>query len=109
VSVAFNWRKAISFRNYIGQLVRFILSSSLVLGLIVGISLLVAGETTMEADLTFEFDRLDGLWYIVGLPVAAIVVFTILSPFSFLIDRYVLQRRTKGAQDNADQEPPATN
>lgn len=95
-------RRPISFRNYIGQLCKFVLSSSSVLGLVFGIALLVAGETTMEVNLTFEFGRFDGLWYVIGLPVLAILLFVILSPLSFLIHRHVLERRTKVTQNNAD-------
>ena len=65
------------------------------LGLIVGVSLLIVGETTMEVDLTFEFGPFDGVWWIVGLPVFSILVFVILSPLSFLIHRLLSRRRSE--------------
>lgn len=83
------WRNSISFRNYIKQLTKFVLSSSIVLGLIVGLSLLIAGGTTMEIDLTLDFGPFDGVWWIIGLPILAILVFAILSPLSFLIHRKI--------------------
>lgn len=67
----------------------------MVLGLIVGISLLLAGETAMEIDLTLDFGPLDGIWWILGLPVLAILVFVILSPLSFLIHRQLFLRKTE--------------
>jgi len=48
----------------------------------------------MEIDLTFEFGPFDGVWWIVGLPVLATLVFVILSPLSFLIHRLLSRKRT---------------
>jgi len=95
------WRKSISLGSYIKQLSKFVLSSSVVLGLIVGISLLIAGETTMEIDLTFEFGPFDGIWWIIGLPVLSILLFVILSPLSFLIHRLISRTRTEDAQNDS--------
>ncbi len=92
------WRSNISFSNYISQLIKFVLSSSVVLGLILGISLLTAGETTMDIDLTFDFGPLDGLWWIVGLPVLSTLLFVILSPLSFLVHRLFSMRRAGDVQ-----------
>jgi uncharacterized BrkB/YihY/UPF0761 family membrane protein len=77
------------------QLWKFVLSSSVVLGLIIGISLLVAGETTMEVDLTFDFGPFDGLWWVIGLPLAALLILLILSPLSFVVHRQLSRRRTE--------------
>lgn len=86
----------IAMGSYIKQLFKVVSSSSLVLGLILGIALLVTGGTTMEVDLTFEFGTLDGLWFILGVPVVSVLVFTILSPLSFLVYRLFSLKRTKG-------------
>ncbi len=43
----------------------------------------------MEIDLTLDFGPFDGVWWIIGLPVLAILVFVILSPLSFLIHRKI--------------------
>jgi hypothetical protein len=37
-----------------------------VLALIIGILLLVVGETTAEVDLTLEFERIDSLFWLIG-------------------------------------------
>ena len=81
-----------SFGSYIKQLSKYVLSSSIVLGLIVGISLLVAGETTLDADLTFEFGTFDGVLWIVALPLLSLLVFVILSPLSFWIHRLMARQ-----------------
>ena len=80
------------FGRYLSQLCIFVLSSSITLGLILGISLLVAGESSMDVDLDLDFGVFDGLWLILGLPALSILVFTILSPLSFLVHS-VLSRR----------------
>ncbi len=65
----------------------FILSSSLVLGLVLGIILLLLGEVSMNIDGDLEFGALDGFWLILALPVLSILVFVLLSPLSFLIHK----------------------
>jgi uncharacterized BrkB/YihY/UPF0761 family membrane protein len=95
------WRNSISFGNYIKQLSKFVLSSSIALGLIVGISLLVAGETTAEIDLTLEFGPFDGIWWIIGLPALSILILVILSPLSFLIHRKIAKSRAAEAPRDA--------
>jgi len=66
-----------------------VLSSSFVLGLILGIAMLIIGETSLEADLTFEFGAFDGLWLILGLPLVSGLVFVLLSPLSFYVHRLI--------------------
>lgn len=86
-----------SLGSYIKQLSKYVLSSSIVLGLIVGISLLYAGEATMDVDLTLEFGAFDGLLWIVGLPLLSILVFVILSPLSFWIHRLISRSQTESS------------
>ncbi len=81
------WRTPITFGNYIKQLVRIGLSSSLALGIIIGLSLLFGGGTTAEIDLTLEFGAFDGIWIVIGLPVLTILACLIISPLSFGIHR----------------------
>jgi amino acid transporter len=90
-----------SLGNYIKQLTKFVLSSSIVLGLIVGVSVLIAGETTIEIDLTLEFGPFDSVWWIVGLPIISTLICVILSPLSFLIYRLSSRRRTGDVLSNS--------
>jgi hypothetical protein len=85
-------RSTIYFSDYIKQLFKYVLSSSAVLGLIVGSALLIAGETTIDIDLTLEFGPFDGIWWILGLPVLSVLLFVILSPLSFQIHRRLSKR-----------------
>ena len=87
----------ISMGSYIKQLWKIIFSSSFVLGLILGLALLVTGETTMEVDLTFEFGTLDGLWFILGVPLVSLLVFTVLSPLSFPVHK-LFSRKSEASE-----------
>jgi len=78
-----------------------VLSSSLVLGLIVGISLLLIGETTANVDLTFEFGSYDGFWWILAVPVVAALVFVLLSPLSFLVHLRLTKRNADNEQSDS--------
>ena len=66
-----------SFWNYTKQLCMFVLSSSLVLGLILGISFLVIGGTTMGVDGDITIGALDGFWLIIVLPVLLLLIFLV--------------------------------
>jgi hypothetical protein len=49
--------------------------------------MLYVGETTMNLELELEFGTFDGFWLIFGLPILSVVLFLILSPFSYLLSR----------------------
>ena len=55
----------------------------------------------MEVDVTFEFGPFDGFWWILGLPVLAILIFVILSPLSFLIHQQLSKMKTEDVQSEA--------
>ena len=74
-----------NFGNYLKQLARILLSSSLALGLVLGISVIIGDGTTAEVDLTLEFEAIDGIWMILGFPTVFLLVFFLLSPISFFI------------------------
>ena len=79
----------ISFRHYVGLLVRFAVSSSLVLGLIIGIWLLVSGGTTAEIDLTIELGRFNGFWMVLLLPVLVLLIMLLIAPLSYFVFRWL--------------------
>jgi len=76
-------------------------SASLALGLVSALVLLINGDTTAEIDLTFEFGALDGIWFLIGLPIIVTLVLLILSPLSFGIHRLITKRRIDDLQDDA--------
>ncbi len=78
-----------SFGIYFKRMFSVILSSTLALGLLVGIVLLVFGGFTMNLEGDIEIGRFDGLWLVFGLPILSALVFVILSPLSFLLSRLI--------------------
>ena len=78
---------AVRFSMYFKQMIGIIISSTLALGFIAGILLVVLGDFTINLEGDIEFGRFDGLWLIVGLPLLSALVFVCLSPLSFLISR----------------------
>ena len=82
-----------SFGTYTKQLCLFVLSSSLVLGLILGISFLVNGKTTMNVDGDITLGAFDGFWLIIALPLLSLLVFVLLSPLSFLVHKLLIRKR----------------
>ena len=85
------------FGSYIKHLVKIVLASSLALGLVLGVSIFVSGETTMNIDLTVDFDAVDGVWVILGLPLVSILLFSLLSPLSFFIHGLLSKRVPENA------------
>jgi hypothetical protein len=79
----------ISFRDYVGLLVRFSVSSSFVMGLIIGIWLLVSGGTTAEIDLTIELGRFNGFWMVLLLPVLVALITLLIAPLSYFVFRWL--------------------
>ncbi len=76
-----------SFSSYVKKMCIFVMSSSLVLGFVLGVGFLIAGETTMNVDGDLEFGAFDGFWLILVVPIVSIPVFVLLSPLSFWIHK----------------------
>ncbi len=70
----------------------YVLSSSFVLGLVLGVSVLVAGEGSVSADITFDFEGIDGLWLILGLPLISMLVVILLSPLTFFVHKKISKK-----------------
>lgn len=75
------------FGDYIAQLAKIVFSSSVALGLVIALALLIVGETSMNFEVGLEIETLDSLWVALGLPVLALLVFLAVSPLSLLIYR----------------------
>ncbi len=84
---------AISFGSYIKLISIVVFSSTLILGLILGVTLLVVGEASTNFDIGLEFATFDGFVVMLGLPIFSVLVCVILSPLSFLIYRLLSKRK----------------
>ena len=86
-------KSAIRLRSYIKLLAIVVFSSTLILGLVLGVTLLVVGETSMDFDVGLEFATFDGFVVMLGLPIISVLVCVILSPLSFFIYRLLSKRK----------------
>ncbi len=86
---------------YIKNLLKTVLSSLLALALILGIAIVVNGETTAKIDLTLDFDEVVGIGVILGLPVLSILIFALLLPLSFFIQRLLSKRKSENVRQDA--------
>lgn len=90
-----------SYRAYLIQLCKYVLSSSIVLGVIIGVAVLIAGEGSMNLDMDFDFGAFDGISVIFGLPLIAVLSFVLLSPLSFWIHKLLAIRETGNTRSDA--------
>jgi len=60
--------------------------------------MLYVGETTMDIELELEFGTFDGFWLIFGLPILSVVLFLLLSPFSYLVSKLFWSKRKPDEQ-----------
>jgi len=84
-----------SFGRYFKQLCKYVFSSSVVLGTIIGIANWIAEESTADVDLEFDIGGVGGLWLIPGLPLTSVLVFALLSPLSFWIHKLLAKKESK--------------
>ena len=81
-----------SFAAYLKSLLKIIVASSLALARVIGIAILLVGGASGSLEFDVEIDRVDALWVLLGLPIIATLLFTILSPISYLISRWLVDR-----------------
>jgi len=76
-----------TFRNYVGQVIKISVSESLALGAVLAAVILVVGGTRAHIDIALEISAMDGLWILIGLPVLTILALLLVSPLSFGVYR----------------------
>jgi hypothetical protein len=94
--LAANWRiMAMSYTDYLRQLVAVTFSTSLALGLVLAILIISSGGFTAGIDLTLEFAQMDGLWLIPGAPLLLLSCCLLVSPLSYLLDKQLVRRQPR--------------
>jgi len=81
-----------SFKAYLKRLLKIVVSSSLALALLIAIAILVVGRVSGNLEFEVEIERIDALWVLLGLPIIATLLFIILSPISYLISQWLVDR-----------------
>jgi hypothetical protein len=89
-----------TFLNYLSQLVKFGISASIALGLVIVVLLLWSGGVSGDISFDLEFAAFDGFWFLLGLPAVTIVVLAMVSPLGFGVHRLLYRKRQAPVAEN---------
>ena len=73
------------FGKFIALQLRFAFSSSLAIGLVIGMSVLLSGGAEGDISLDIDISSTDSIWFLLGIPLITTLLFLIFSPLSFFI------------------------
>ena len=76
---------------FLKELLKYTLAGGFSLGLVLGLLIVVSGANG-ELTLDFGLTRWDGLYLIFGLPLVLALLFTLVSPLAWLIQRLLGRR-----------------
>jgi hypothetical protein len=77
--------EVVKFGNYIVLLLQLTLASSLSIGLVLGVLILVTGGAEGSISLDIDISASDGVWFLVGTPLVMTLLFLVFSPLSFFV------------------------
>lgn len=83
------------FGNYLKTLLKFTISSSLSVGILACMFIVLVGETSMNFEIGLDVEAMDGLWVLLGVPAVVVLVVAVISPISFLIYRLLTRQGFK--------------
>ena len=81
------------FKGYITELAKYALSTSLVLGLLLGILVLVTGGAEGSITLDIGLSTIDSIWFLLGTPALFLVLFLLFSPLSYCVHLLAFNRK----------------
>ena len=91
---------AVKFNGYIAELTKFVLSTSLVLGLVLGILVLVTGGAEGSITLDIDFSAIDSIWFLLGTPFLLTAVFLLVSPLSYCLHLVAFNKKAEKPGDD---------
>ena len=71
--------------RYVALQQKIAFSSSLAIGVVLGIALLVGGGIEGSINLDIELSRYDSVWFLLGTPLIVTLLFLLFTPLSFLL------------------------
>ena len=90
---------AMKLRVYIGELMKVTFSSSLALGVVLAILMLLVGNADGSITLDIELSAIDSIWFLLGTPTLVSLIFLLVSPLSYSIYFFVFKKRNEKAGD----------
>jgi len=82
----------VKFGKYVALQSKVVFSSSLAIGLVLGILVLAFGGAEGAITLDIDISRSDSIWFLLGVPSILTLLFLIVTPISFLV--HTLMPRT---------------
>jgi hypothetical protein len=92
---------AVKFSGYIAELAKVAFSSSLALGLVLGILVLVTGGAEGSITLDIDIAATDSIWFLLATPVLATAVFLLISPLSYFVYSVLFKKKTERTGNDA--------
>jgi hypothetical protein len=89
-----------NFRSYITEMMKGSFSSSLALGLVLGVLVIGTGGAEGEISLDIGLSATDSLWFFFGVPAVISALFLLLSPLSYFIHAAVFRREPVKPSDD---------
>ncbi len=82
-----------TYGRYLRELIRFTISTTVALAIVLSLALSISGGTTANIDLTLEVGRFDGLWFILLLPLVVGITLLLVSPLAWFINNWLPSRK----------------
>jgi hypothetical protein len=80
---------------YIAELMKISFSSSLSLGLVLAVLMLITGNADGSITLDIELSAIDSIWFLLGTPALLSLIFLLVSPLSYFIYLFVFKSRNE--------------
>jgi len=85
----------VKFGKYVALQSKVVFSSSLALGLVLGILVLAFGGAEGSITLDIDISRSDSIWFLLGVPSILTLLFLIVTPRSFLVHTSISRTWTR--------------
>jgi len=85
----------VKFGKYVALQSKVVFSSSLALGLVLGILVLAFGGAEGSITLDIDISRSDSIWFLLGVPSILTLLFLIVTPISFLVHTSISRTWTR--------------
>lgn len=89
---------AVKFNRYIIELAKFVFSSSLILGLVLGMVVLVTGGAEGSITIDIDLSASDSIWFLLATPLLITAVFILLSPLSYCLHFLAFKQNSEDRQ-----------
>lgn len=80
---------------YCGDAVRIAVACGLVVAIVLALAILFAGEVSVEFNIDLEFERVDALWFLLLMPLAALLVTIVTAPIAWMLLRIQAMARRR--------------